>query len=98
MLSIAHRTTQINQTLLFMTKKITSRLSSRDSVQYWKNPRERKLYKQAKYTELRAGIKRLHKVKEIRQILCCVRLPGSFQQNFRGGSNTGGTQTVKKVI
>ena len=40
MLPIAHRTT-INQTLLFLTKKITSGLSSRDSVQYWKNPRKR---------------------------------------------------------
>ena len=41
MLPIAHRTTQINQTLLFLTKKITSGLSSRGQLQYWKNPRKR---------------------------------------------------------
>ena len=55
---------------------------------------ERELYKQAKYKELRAEIKRLYKVSEILQSIgnftnqCCVRLPGRLQQNFRGEPKT----------
>ena len=40
-LSVAHRTTQTNQTLRFMTKKIISGLSSRGQSAILENPRDR---------------------------------------------------------
>ena len=56
MLSIAHRTTQINQTLL--NNKwiiIKGTMCSTGKIQ------ERELYKHAKYTELRVEIKKVSK-------------------------------------
>ena len=100
MLPIAHRTTQINQTLLFLTKKITSGLSSRGQCAILEKSKKEKLYKQAKYTELRAEIKRLYKVKEILQINVVFDFLAGYNKTLKENLKdfTGGKQTAKKVI
>ena len=61
---------------------------------------ERELYKQAKYTELRAEIKRLYKVKEILQINVVFDFLAGYNKTLEENLKdfTGGKQTAKKVI
>ena len=61
---------------------------------------ERELYKQAKYTELRAEIKRLYKVKEILQINVVFDFLAGYNKTLDENLKdfTGGKQTVKQVI
>ena len=100
MLSIAHRTTQINQTLLFMIKKITSGLQSKGAECNIGKIQERELYKQAKYTELGAEMKRLYKVKEIQQINAVFDFLAGLNKTLERNLKhfTSGKQTAKKVI
>ena len=87
MLPVAHRTTQINQTLLFLTKKIAGGLSSRGQCAILEKSK-RELYKQAKYTELRAVIKRLYKVKEIQQINVVFDFLASYNKTSEENQDT----------
>ena len=61
---------------------------------------EREMYKQAKYTEFRAEIKSLYKVKEIQQIYAVFDFLAGYnkklEENLR--TFTGGKQTAEKVI
>ena len=61
---------------------------------------ERELYKQAKYTELRAEIKRLYKVKEILQINVVFEFLAGYNKTLEENLKDfmGGKQTAKKVI
>ena len=61
---------------------------------------ERELYKQAKYTELRAEIKRLYKVKEIQQINAVFDFQAGYNKTLEENliHFTGRKQTAKKVI
>ena len=61
---------------------------------------ERELYKQAKYTELRAEIKRLYKVKEILQINVVFDFLAGYNKTLEENLKDfmGGKQTAKKVI
>ena len=61
---------------------------------------ERELYKQAKYTELRAEIKRLYKVKEILQINVVFDFLAGYNKSLEENLKDfkGGKQTAKKVI
>ena len=61
---------------------------------------ERELYKQAKYTQLRAEIKRLYKVKEILQINVVFDFLAGHNKTLEENLKdfTGGKQTAKKVI
>ena len=61
---------------------------------------ERELYKQAKYTELRAEIKRLYKVKEILQINVVFDFLAGYNKTLEENLKdfTGRKQTAKKVI
>ena len=61
---------------------------------------ERELYKQAKYTALRAEIKRLYKVKEILQINVVFDFLAGYNKTLEENLKdfTGGKQAVKKVI
>ena len=61
---------------------------------------ERELYKRAKYTELRAEIKRLYKVKEILQINVVFDFLAGYNKTLEENLKdfTGGKQTAKKVI
>ena len=61
---------------------------------------ERELYKQAKYTELRAEIKKLYKVKEIQQINAVFDFVAGYNKPLEENliHFTGEKQTVKKVI
>ena len=61
---------------------------------------KRELYKQAKYTEFRAEIKRLYKVKEILQINVVFDFLAGYNKTLEENLKdfTGGKQTAKKVI
>ena len=61
---------------------------------------ERELYNQAKYTELRAEIKRLYKVKEILQINVVFDFLAGYNKTLEEKLKDfiGGKQTAKKVI
>ena len=61
---------------------------------------ERELYKQAKYTELRAEIKRLYKVKEIQQIKAVFDFMASYSKTLEENliHFIAGKQKVKKVM
>ena len=61
---------------------------------------KRELYKQAKYTELRAEIKRLYKVKEILQINGVFDFLAGYSKTLEENLKdfAGGKQTAKKVI
>ena len=67
MLPIAHRSMQINTDIAIFEKE-SNKWIIIETVCNIGKIQERELYKQAKYTELRAEIKRLYKVKEIQQI------------------------------
>ena len=61
---------------------------------------ERELYKQAKYTELRAEMKRLYKVKEIQQINVVFDFLAGYNKTLKENLRhfTCGKQRAKKVI
>ena len=61
---------------------------------------ERELYKQAKYTDLRAEIKRLYKVKEIQQINAVFDFLAGYNKTLEENLRhfTSEKQTAKKVI
>ena len=60
----------------------------------------RELYKQAKYTELRADIKRPYKVKETQQINAVFDFLADYNKTLEENPRhfTGRKQTAKKVI
>ena len=62
--------------------------------------KEKELYKQAKYTELRTEIKRLYKVKEIQQINAVFHFLAGYNKTLEENPThfTGGKHTAKKVI
>ena len=90
MFSIVHRTKQINQTLLFMTKKITSGLSSRGQCAILEKSKRENCISRPNTQSL----------KEIQQINAVFDFLAGYNKTLEENliHFTGGKQTAKKVI
>ena len=91
---------QINQTFAIYDKENNKLIIIEGTVCNVGKIQDKELYKQAKYTEFRAEIKRLYKVTEIQQINDVFDFVAGYNKSLDGNLRhfTGGKQTVKKVI